>query len=278
MVWLDACKSPRTRSSLAVPKVLGFDEKRREVHMAGSDDGVPEYLRKLPAQTDNEIWDEIVDRFGELDELLRSVRLETREQAVHQRHGMSTVDNATYWEDPDVSCAVRPWLQIPYNPERDLTRFLDIWSTAQAIAKTLEPKLAERRLSVELLREWGSFCGYASVIENEYLQARPNLQHLKGSAAQSRNQQKVWFAHLYRSLKRKGDRRADVEGRIIQRILDIIDRKDFRNEVFPEDWFRQFLGEGGEDLASSFRQNKLPEKEILLLAEKPMSNLPPLDQ
>lgn len=251
--------------------------------MADKNEVVPDYLKDLFSLSAEELWVEMAERFWELNDLIGAVRLETKEQAVHQRHGISTVDGATYWEEPEVASQVRPWLQIHYHPDRDIEHFMEVWESARNLADKVEPLISKRQMSVELLWVWGAFCRYASVIEYEYLRDRPNLQHLAGASAQSRRQHRIWFSHLYMALQEDGDRRVEVEGRILDRIREILERNHFPDPDFPRKWFRQFCGLGPygsddfDDLASSFKQNKLSFKEIKRLSGEPLTGLPPLD-
>lgn len=124
--------------------------------MAEDDDEIPEYLRSLPAPSEDELWKDIADRFFELVNMLRSVRLETKEQAIHQRQGMKSVDRGVYWDDPDAGVRTRSWLQIPYDPDREIGDFQAVWETALVLAEQLKPKIAARELSIETLCRYPS--------------------------------------------------------------------------------------------------------------------------
>ncbi len=102
--------------------------------MVQDDEEIPDRLKNLPFPSDEGHWQFIEDRFNTLKDVNFSIKLETKEQAVHQRHGVTTVDKGIYWYDPDTNATVRPWLQIPYDPSPDEQHFQGIWQMAKAEA------------------------------------------------------------------------------------------------------------------------------------------------
>lgn len=245
--------------------------------MAQKDDNLPEYLKNVPIPSEDQLWDDIIERFHELSDLLGSLRLETKEQAIPQRHGMRTVDGGIFWDDSEVGIKVRSWLQIPYDQDRDIDDFEVVRETALVLAEKLAARINRRKLDAETLNDWGRFCQYASIVEYEWLRQRPNTRALKGGPKQSRDQHKFWYSHLYLHLRQQGDTRRDTEGRLLDYLNDILEKDQFPDPVFPKEWFEQFLGGTGEDLAASFKQNKLTITEMKRRAEQPLDGLPPLE-
>jgi len=244
------------------------------VRLQEDEDNIPDYIKNLPPPTDEKIWASIEDQFNEFNDTILTVKLETKEQAVRQRHGVTTVDKGVYWDDPEASGRVRSWLQIPFDPSRDEEHFLEVWETAKQLAKTLRPKISEQRMDVQFLGEWGAFCRYAGIVEAEYLRDRPNLQHLKGAARQSREQHKRWYAHVFMRLRREGDDRKATDMRVLDHIHELLKQDDFPNPAFPRIWFDEIINESTEDLTRAFQEGAFKLQDIEELSKSPTDDLP----
>lgn len=240
--------------------------------MAQDDEEIPDYLKNLPPPSDEDHWQFIEDRFNELNRLISSIRLETKEQAVRQRQGVNTVDNGVYWYDNQIGVPVRSWLQIPYDPTRDEQHFQDIWQTAKSLATKVEKNIGDRNIDVEFLSNWGAFCQYASIVELEYLRDRPNLGYLKGGVRQSRDQHKLWFAHAFMQVRRNGDERGDTVGRVLEHLYELLEKDNFVESDFPKKWFKEFFT--GDDITRAFQDTQFSLDEIARLAKEPIDNLP----
>lgn len=238
------------------------------------EDDIPNYIKNSPPPTDDEIWDGITSRFEELHSTLYEVRLENKEQAVPAKIGNKFVDNGVYWRDDELGFDVRSWLQIPYDPTRDEFHFIEIWKVAKKLGERLAPKIANRQIDVEFMSEWGSFCEFASIVQYEYLNDRPNLQHQKGAASQSRHGQKKWLAHIYKYFLRDGDVRADTDGRVLNFLQTILDDKVFPDDRFDEGWYRKILNKDGDDFTSSFKSNKLSWPRMKNQLAMPVDDIP----
>jgi hypothetical protein len=238
------------------------------------DGDIPDYVKNFPLLTDDKIWSAIESKFSDFCDVIFHVSLETKEQAVHQRHGVSTVDKGAYLHDPEVGGEVRSWLQIPFDPTRDVQHFLEILQTAKNLADTLRLKISDRNIDVKFLQEWGSFCRYAAVVELEYLRERPNLQHLKGAASQSRAQHKRWYAHVFMRLRQEGDDRKDTDLRVLGHIYDLIEKDHFPDPAYPRIWFEKFIGQNTDDLTRAFQEGQFKLIEIEQLAKSPTDDLP----
>jgi hypothetical protein len=46
------------------------------------EDEVPDYLKDLPDPSEDVVWADLADRFEELSDMLRTLRVETKEQAI----------------------------------------------------------------------------------------------------------------------------------------------------------------------------------------------------
>lgn len=246
--------------------------------MSDAEKEMPEWLRAIPPQTDDEAWAQIEWRFHDLLDTLNQAKLETKEQAIPRRIGDTRKNSEVTWEDPEVEFKVRPWLQIPFDPDRDEEQILLKREVALGLAYKLEPKIKARNLDASFLAEWGAFTEYAAIVEHEFLRNQPKFQYLKGAEAQSREQHKRWYAKVFVALKSPGDRRADTDGKIIDFIQEIL-----RNGIFPSkhhqrDWFQELLSDDEVQMTASFRQNKLSEVKIRELASIDGSDLPPTDR
>lgn len=233
----------------------------------------PEWLRAIPPQSDDEVWAQIEWRYRDLLDTLNQVQLESERQAIPQRHGVGTKDHGVIWEDPDVEGQLRSWLQIPFNPDRDEDQFLMKWKTALHLATILEPKIKARDLSVSFLAEWGAFTEYAASVEHEYLRERPDTRYKRGGARQSKEQHKRWYAHAFVKLRREGDTRLDTDQRVLELLNDILERGEYPDPAFPQKWFCEFRGKGG-DFTRAFQAPELTMEHIKELAKQPSNDLP----
>ena len=246
--------------------------------MSDAEEEMPDWLKAIPPQTDDETWAQIERRFYDLLDTLNQAKLETKVQAISPRLGNSSKDLRVYWEDPEVGTKVRSWLQIPYDPDRDEELLFFKWKTALHLATKLKPKIKARELSVSFLAEWGAFSDHAGVIEHEFLRNSPKFQYLRGAEAQSREQHKRWYAKVFVALKNPGDRRADTDSKVIDFILEILRNGFFPSKHHQRDWFRELLSEDEIQMRASFRQNKLSEAKIRDLADTDDNTLPPTDR
>lgn len=235
-----------------------------------------EYLQASEPITDDEIWENIQGRFDDLFELISIVRLETKEEAIAQRHGVNMEDRRIYWLDAQVGQKVRAWFVIPYDPKRDLDNFGFELNAAKELAKRIRQQLGERILSLELLTNWGWFCAFATSIELELSQDEPDLRYLKGGASQSNSQRRLWLSHLYMQCRIKGDRRIDVEAKVVSKIEALLERDHFPDPNFPRKWFEEFLGPDG-DLRPAFGEKDLTFAAIKELSALPLERLPPFE-
>lgn len=239
------------------------------------EDEVPDYLKDLPDPSEDVVWADLADRFEELSDMLRTLRVETKEQAIPQRHGMTAADKGIYWEDPEANGLVRSWLQIRYDPSRDEKHFREIWEAAQEIAARIEPKLKTRRLDVELMRDIAAFSNYAGIVEYEYTRNRPDIRHIKGQWKSNKEQHKRWYAHAFLKLRQPEDTRSTTDGRVVDLIYEILARNKFPDPDFPRKWFEEFFGgQSGQDLTRAFQQQKFSEAEIIQMGAMTIDDLP----
>lgn len=244
-----------------------------EVPMSDAEEEVPEWLPAIPPQTDDEVWAQIERRFDDLRDTLNQVELESEKQAIPQRHGVGTKDFGVLWEKPDVEGKVRSWLQIPFDPDRDEDQLHMKWKTALHLATKLEPKIKAQDLNVSFLAEWGAFTEYAATVEHEYLRKRPDLRRFKGGARQSKDQHKRWYAHAFVKLRHDGDTRLDTDQRVLELLNDILERGEYPDPAFPQNWFYEFRSSDG-DFTRAFQAPELTLEHIGELAKQPSDDLP----
>ena len=238
---------------------------------------MPDWLQNLPAISDDEKWKDIERRLSELCDVLNQVKFETKRHAVPQRQGNETKALGYRWFDPDARAKVRPWLEVPYDPDRDIETFLLKRDIALGLSQRLRPKIQERATDITFIAEWGVFNEYAGIIEHEYLRERPNLQYLSGANSQSRDQHRRWYSHVSALLREPGDKRRMTDDRFIEFVQNILANGYFPRGGFDENWYEQLLSKDQEHPASSLMQNKLSRKKMDELARSSLDDLPPID-
>ncbi|MEJ5218901.1 hypothetical protein WG622_11645 [Cognatishimia sp. D5M38] len=235
------------------------------------------WLASVSSLTDEERWEIIDWRFHELCDVINTVRLENKQQAIPQRQGNSSVDLSVFWEEPEAGVKVRPWLQIPFDPSRDEQHFHEIWSRAVECAKKLKPMIADRKVDLAFVLTWGSFAECAGVIEHELHRGRPDLRYLKGAEKLKREQHKRWYSHVSARLKKPGETREKTDSSFIEFVRSILETGRFPRPEFDETWYRELMSTNEEQLTSALVQKNLSQKKMDELATSSLEDLPPID-
>lgn len=236
--------------------------------------------------TADEYWEGIAYRFSDLKEAIFLTKFETAEQAI----GVAAVgedgkkilaSRRLLWDDAEAG-PIKPWFQIPYDPDRNVAEWDELQERAECLAPNIQQMIDERDLSPQSLFIWGQFSEIGAIFENALDTFRKVPQHLKASAVQGITAQKVWYSKIYIALESPNTSRGDVDGKIIQLIEEIISGKRPSVPKFNESWFRRILPK--DDLAASFKQNKLPRastgknnQSIETLARNNTYSIPPTD-
>ena len=95
--------------------------------MAEDDNEKPDKSENSAALSDDDFWESIETEFEDMVLVVRDLRLETEAQSVGKKVGQKIENWELFWEDPEAGARVRPWLQIPWNPERDNEALLEMW-------------------------------------------------------------------------------------------------------------------------------------------------------
>lgn len=245
------------------------------------------YARLLDeTPTADEYWEMIAYRFSDLKEAIFLTKFETAEQAI----GVASVgedgknilaSRSLLWHDPEVG-PIKPWLQIPYDPDRNMAEWEELQKLAERLAPNIQQMITEQAPNPQSLFIWGQFSEIGVVFENALNSIRKVPQHLKAAAVQGITAQKVWYSKIYMALESTNTSRGDVDGKIIQLIEDIISGKRPSDPKFNESWFRRIVPK--DDLTASLKQNKLPRAStgknspsIESLAQNDTYEIPPTD-
>lgn len=218
---------------------------------------------ELPSSwhSDDDWWREIKFQFEDLTIHLRHLKFETFVEAIGYPvpgadHKPKLDPKPTKWRDDSIGTTVRPWLQVPFDPNVPVRELDELRQSALALVPEIRDSIERKELSPRFIFAWGNFVRWGSAIEDQWLSARPIPNNLKASATQSIKPHKVWYAKQFLLQEKPGLSRSDIDGNIYGFLCEIIERGSYPDARFQEPWFRKFMPKG--DLAASFRDGKLP--------------------
>lgn len=256
-----------------------------------AEDEIPENSKELPKMSESDYWESLEFRFEEMCVVIQNLRLETEDEAIGKKVGLSIQHRELYWDDPldlddpepdvkvrpydpESEVRVRPWLQIPWNPAWDHGALLEKRENAKELVPFIEEQIHKRILTVEFLVKWGELCNFASYLEAAWDADRPNLKSLQGGLMQSIQARKVWYAKVFSVLKVANEKKGDTEDRVIAHINKILDENKFPDDRFASDWYETILSQDRTNLTRTFRELSFEAIQKLSLDEKEI--IPPV--
>ncbi len=195
-----------------------------------------------------DIWSQIEFDLSEFRDLMH-MRLESEEEAIGEKisQGEKTVwqDTAPRWEDPKIGVSVRPWLMIPYIKAIDQETLQLSLDAGKRLLVEIEPRIAARELSSELLHYWGLLTKWAGALQLVYF-SKSDVGHQRSALAggdariNDPRAHRRWFAHYFLKLYKRGNReKAEqaFEG-LVNAIIDGPIEQPFGYDV---KWFEAYL-------------------------------------
>lgn len=226
-----------------------------------------------------DIWSKLEFDLSDFRDLFHMLH-ETKEEAKGQKissHDKKAEwrDTAPRWEDDEHGTPTRPWLMIPHVDAVDHEAIRERLEAGEHLLASIEPRIAAKDLTPELLHEWGLLNRWAGALQLVY-QMEPDARQLR-AGDDNLDAQKRWFAHYYLRIQPR-PRREDALEKMEQFVNTIINGLPDGPE---RQWFSKFLGpvesdslEDARRLTKAFR-DKLSVPDMEKLAAQPLDAVPP---
>ena len=164
-----------------------------------AEDGIPEYIRKLPRQTEDERWQNLRNTFLEYRDFLAGLRLETQEEARGHLVKGKAISKAPQWYDQEVGKEVKAWSLVNFISEHEYEHLAAKLEIARELQPSLQELFSRNGTSPEFLQKWGAFSNCVGALM-AVSDAKPeNIQayrrSLYGSEAQAGRAQVKWYLH-----------------------------------------------------------------------------------
>lgn len=226
-----------------------------------------------------DIWSKLEFDLSEFRDLFHMLH-ETKQEAKGQKISLGDkkedwLDTAPRWEDAEHGEALRPWLMLSHVDAIDHDAVRERLEAGRRLLVSVEQRMAARKLTPELLHEWGLLNRWAGALQLVY-QMEPDARQLR-AGDYNLDAHKRWFAHYYLTIQPRPKRDDALEA-----------MEDFVNTIVkglpdgPErQWFLKFLGpvesdslENSHRLTKAFRE-KLFVPEMQKLTAQPLDAVPP---
>lgn len=218
-----------------------------------------------PPPSDELLWQEFREEFEDLRDLIETVRVETREEAVGQTFPR--------WADPEIG-TVPAWLLVPYRNDADADRVKSWHEAARSLIPTLEWSLKEQSLTLEFARAGGTFCRAASIVETAYLSEGDEVPAKRsgraGAKAVTKHAQRKWVAHLLKRLDAMTRKHAEIQ--IVKIINAILSAQKFP-PGFDAEWFESMLDQKG-NLKTSYGHRHFYKRRMMVLLRESTDDIP----
>ncbi|MFT4161776.1 hypothetical protein [Shinella sp.] len=225
-----------------------------------------------------DIWSKLEFDLSEFRDLFHMMH-ETKQEAKGRKAPLGNGkeewrDTAPRWEDEEHGETVRPWLMIPHTDAVDHEAIGERLNAGRRLLASVEQRIAARKLSPELLNEWGLLNRWAGALQLVY-QMEPDARQLR-AGDDNLDAHRRWFAHYYLMIEPRPKRDAALE--MMEKFVNSI------AQGLPDgperQWFSKFLGrvaseslENSRRLTKAFR-GKLSVPEMEKLADQPLDAVP----
>lgn len=269
----------------------------------------PSYLNDLPVPSDDDYWDWIKCEFEENRDILKSLRLETREEAigrqVSQKKWQSTSATEFPYVEVDVSketlkknpklgeIRTKHHLYILYNESHDSEHLAEHLALARSLVDEIAEQIEERAATPKLLSQLSTFNYSAGIVLHAWTSEQSDMAAARRSERAKEADtvhRKRWLAHyVLRALKPRQRKAADdAFERLVNRLvfsdtLELTDVERKAVEMKGRAWFAAYLGieelDGIEDgrLSDTYRQKHIKKAELERLHRQSKAELPSLD-
>ncbi|GHB04742.1 hypothetical protein GCM10009069_29140 [Algimonas arctica] len=200
-------------------------------------DGSPNYLNHLQPPSDDEIWSQISDRFSDLRDYFEVMRLETRDEAVHETYPR--------WHDREIGFEVRSWNLIQFRKSDDHEGLERAFECGRGLIQAIHNSIKKQELSPSFFQQWGMFCECAGVVSSAYFaQGHDVVQDQQAIAGRkkSKDPQLKWYLHFKAKLSadyEHGVKEANSE--ILKVIAMILTGEIEPPELFSHAWFKALV-------------------------------------
>jgi hypothetical protein len=214
--------------------------------------------------SEEDFWDEIETELYGADYLLRSVHVETREEAIAGTYRQFAADNK------------RGGMEVIRR--RNVGDSFDQLDHYLELGRTLLPRAwelaAERQLTLEFVRIWMDLQLCHGFLIAHYMDNSDDLTAHRGGL-KNRDKlaaQKKWLSHY---IAPRLGKRGSIKEALTAALTVIHDRIERPNgPPFGPDWYRAMLNKEGDEFVPSLTTKHLRKSIIIALAREPDDDIP----
>ena len=212
-------------------------------------------------KSEKEFWAIIEETFVQVKGALTDYPVETREEALTARCAAA---NSRTHHFPSFAIVES---RRPRQP-RLFPR------TGPAGPTGVEQQIKARKLTPKFAKDWGVVMMCHGFISAHILDDSDGLDRVRSGQSGNRNAQRKYVAHLMIREIDRGQKRADAEVAVAEKIKAVLRSPSFPSG-FSEAWFSSMITRGG--LASTYDQKHLSVRRMRQLVQQNLDDIPPID-